>query len=1084
MNKAKVLLLFFLLLNGLSFGQLSNFTLSVTAVNETCPGNGRLNFSVSNATPGGTIIFTVYKFPDVTTPIVTTQATTFTGLVAANYRVVVTESLPNGTTNTRQRDIVVVDRIESMQLNFQKEDQTCIHRGSITVATIRGRPVSYEIISGPIIVATQTSNVFTGLTNGTYAVRVFDDCGESITQNVVIENIELVMTFGQNILSPVSCNLLNDSVIITGQDEIHYPVTVQWTVYEPNGNVNVSTQIINSGNPDSLTLSQTIPFYYGQMYRYKITVTDVCGNVFNSGDKNLNPQMEVLANVGLVDCSKKSLQLNINNIGIAPFTVSFLNSPAGFDPTLFNSSHPNFNSNFISFFNPSESLPAGNYDVQVTDSCGRTDSVVFTVNNIIPPPAVIVSQLKGCGVGFSTLSITTNNVLYDIVSAQMELAPSSYPFSLPLNLSSAIFDGKLFLTDLTSGTYKFKVTDSCGAVHDISVQVVGYQTTANTVNVIEECSSFKIDLQNTSNIPSGLITFWLQKYNPYTNQWVHPLTGMYSGGTLNSVNAISLNNNSVNSAVSTVGKFRVMKMFFSYKLPTSTDPSTTNYCFEEIKNFEFNLTPGIKNIYSFSCNNNSYQVIVEAEGTAPFRYEIISRNGSPFYIDNANASIFNSLTAGIYSFKVTDFCGNSNSRLFEVSGNVILPVMATSFCNGSVGSLSVPDFSYLQYEWWKDNATSDILSNTNALTFTPFNFSTNAGIYHVRITNPGNPNTCINFVLDYTIQNSLEEPNAGNDSETTICGTHGVIDLNVLLSANHDGNGTWSEISNSGVVLANGVWDSTTVMAGLYSFQYKVDGLCDRDDTATIKINLKNQPQRPNAFSDSNVCMHGELHLYASTVYGATYLWVGPNGFTSNDQNPVILNVNSSMQGVYTVKTILDGCESLPATTEVIVGDFSDFQMKTWCGGNKKIKVDFIDPVVNANLYEYNWIYPDGNSYLGGQHIDVAGQTGTYSVQVTNSNGCVVQKSIEINCTFCGIPKGVSANDDGDNDNFDLSCIDHIRNVKIYNRYGILIFEKENYTNEWKGYDKNEQLLPTGTYYYLITLEDGEAKSGWVYLNY
>jgi gliding motility-associated-like protein len=56
--------------------------------------------------------------------------------------------------------------------------------------------------------------------------------------------------------------------------------------------------------------------------------------------------------------------------------------------------------------------------------------------------------------------------------------------------------------------------------------------------------------------------------------------------------------------------------------------------------------------------------------------------------------------------------------------------------------------------------------------------------------------------------------------------------------------------------------------------------------------------------------------------------------------------------------------------------------------------------------------------------------------------------------------------------------------VKIYNRYGILIFEKENYTNEWKGYDKNKQLLPTGTYYYLITLEYGEAKSGWVYLNY
>jgi gliding motility-associated-like protein len=1081
----KTLILFFLLLANLSFGQLSNFSLNVTAVNETCPGNGRLNFSVSNTTSGGTVIFTVYKLPDVTTPIVTTQANTFTGLVAANYRVVGTESLPDGTTNTRQRDIVVLDRIAQMQLDFQKLNQTCTHFGSVKVQTIAGYPVSYEIISGPVTFAPQSSNIFNGLVNGNYTVKVLDGCGEFVIQNISIENTGAVLTFGENILTLENCDFLNDSVLVSAQDEIYYPVTVQYTIYEPNGTVSTSSQIINTGDPASLMLTRTVPFHNGQVYRYRIALTDACGNNFNSGEISYKPSMEVAVQVGLVSCTKKRVQISINTFGIPPFTVNFLNSPAGFNPVLFNNSHPTFNDGIIQYYNPSVDLPSGNYNVQVTDSCGKTDNVEFTVDVEFPAPTIIASQLKGCGEGFSSLLITANSQLYQIVSAELEVAPASYQTALPLNLNSNIYQDKLILENLPSGDYKFKITDGCGNVHSISTQIIGYHTTTNQVNVIEDCSSFKIDLQNVSNVTPGLATFWLQKFDPAANQWVHPVTGGSSPVGVNSLNAVSLNNSAVSNSFSAAGKFRVVKMFYSYKLPTISNISTTNYCFEEIKSFDFNLEPRIRNIYSFSCNNNSYQVIVEADGAAPFRYEIVAKNGLPFYIDNVNSSVFNNLPAGVYSFKVTDNCGNVKNRLFEVSGNVVLPVMATAFCNGSVGNLSVPYFSYLHYEWWKNNNTSQILSNSNTLTFSPFDFNTDVGIYHVRITNPGNPNTCINFVLDYTVQNSLNNPVAGSDSETTICGAHGVIDLNLLLSANHDLNGNWSEISSSGVSLVNCVWDSTNVVPGTYSFLYKVDGLCDRDDVAVVKINLKNQPQSPNAFSDSHVCVQGELHLYASTVFGATYLWSGPNGFTSNDQNPVLYNVNPLMQGEYTVKAILDGCESLPGSVEVVINDFPDFQLKTWCERNKKIRVDFVNQTTNHNLYSYYWIFPDGSIHAGTQDIELSdGQTGSYSVIVADFNGCDVQKSIQIDCTFCNIPKGVSANEDGANDNFDLSCIDDIRNVKIFNRYGVLLFEKDNYINEWKGYDKNDRLLPTGTYYYLITFYNGKPKSGWVYLNY
>ena len=69
-------ILFFL--TQFTFGQLSNFTLTVTTVNETCTANGALNFSVSNTTAGTTMLYTVYRLPNITTPISVQSATSLT----------------------------------------------------------------------------------------------------------------------------------------------------------------------------------------------------------------------------------------------------------------------------------------------------------------------------------------------------------------------------------------------------------------------------------------------------------------------------------------------------------------------------------------------------------------------------------------------------------------------------------------------------------------------------------------------------------------------------------------------------------------------------------------------------------------------------------------------------------------------------------------------------------------------------------------------------------------------------------------------------------------------------------------------
>jgi len=82
-------------------------------------------------------------------------------------------------------------------------------------------------------------------------------------------------------------------------------------------------------------------------------------------------------------------------------------------------------------------------------------------------------------------------------------------------------------------------------------------------------------------------------------------------------------------------------------------------------------------------------------------------------------------------------------------------------------------------------------------------------------------------------------------------------------------------------------------------------------------------------------------------------------------------------------------------------------------------------------------------------------------------------------------------NGDGSNDTFRIDCIENYPNNKleVYNRYGVLVFSKKNYNNDWDGTSNasgtinKDDKLPTGTYYYILTMGmDSMTKKGWVYI--
>jgi len=57
--------------------------------------------------------------------------------------------------------------------------------------------------------------------------------------------------------------------------------------------------------------------------------------------------------------------------------------------------------------------------------------------------------------------------------------------------------------------------------------------------------------------------------------------------------------------------------------------------------------------------------------------------------------------------------------------------------------------------------------------------------------------------------------------------------------------------------------------------------------------------------------------------------------------------------------------------------------------------------------------------------------------------------------------------------------------LAIFNRWGDEVFRTNNYQNDWFGFwDENQGLLPVGTYFYVLVLNDPNSTqmSGYVYI--
>ena len=205
------------------------------------------------------------------------------------------------------------------------------------------------------------------------------------------------------------------------------------------------------------------------------------------------------------------------------------------------------------------------------------------------------------------------------------------------------------------------------------------------------------------------------------------------------------------------------------------------------------------------------------------------------------------------------------------------------------------------------------------------------------------------------------------------------------------------------------------------------------------------------------------------------------------DPSTGVINLAASQPGTYTVTNTIPATTQCPAvaTTTVIVTSLPAVAVLQGCDGSAyMLQVNFDgDPVYSADTVTLIWRDAAGTQIGNGSKVEVT-LAGNYTVTVipVGNTDCEVTVTVPVADTTCQVPRGISPNNDGLNDNFDLTSLD-VKKLSIFNRYGQEVYTKSNYTNQWVGQTNGGDELPTGTYFYIIERTNGESKTGWVYVN-
>jgi hypothetical protein len=285
-----------------------------------------------------------------------------------------------------------------------------------------------------------------------------------------------------------------------------------------------------------------------------------------------------------------------------------------------------------------------------------------------------------------------------------------------------------------------------------------------------------------------------------------------------------------------------------------------------------------------------------------------------FTSNERNPSLINAqpISSGTYTLTVsTPGCNPAVSTTVVTVGSALTGITIgsnTPVCVGNNLLLSTTSQSGYTYSWTGPNGFTSTVSNPQIS-----GVNTNAaGTYVVQISSVG----CGTITRSHSVavQNI---PGIQPGSNSPVC-QGGVIYLtaNSLSGITYNWSGPNGYQSN---IQSPGISNAQAVNAGEYTLT--ISHLACGTQTLTTMVGVGSSLLGANVLSNNPLCVGQNLTLSATDRPGFTFLWSGPNGFTSTVAQPIITNVTTANTGSYAVQFTSPGCGTATRIVSIRVND-------------------------------------------------------------------------------------------------------------------------------------------------------------------
>jgi gliding motility-associated-like protein len=404
------------------------------------------------------------------------------------------------------------------------------------------------------------------------------------------------------------------------------------------------------------------------------------------------------------------------------------------------------------------------------------------------------------------------------------------------------------------------------------------------------------------------------------------------------------------------------------------------------------------------------------------------------------------LATGIYYGAISSTIGCENALRLVVTVNVNTPGIVTTtsttqtFCLSKAPTIANIQVNQPNVVWYTTATGGTPLAVNTLLTATTY--------YATLLSNT--TNGCDNATrLAITVGFENDALYQITSSDNTPCVFQGIT----YSIANGKSNYVWSVSTTGTITSGGGNADGTVTVSwgnvGTGTVSVTYINTCDETTTKTLNVTVA-------TCSDLTI---------THTVSNPT-----PN---FGDEVVFTITVNNVGQG-----TIINTLVS-----DLIPSGYTLVSSSTSAGVYDPLTGFWTIPTLNAGESETLQIrvivLPTGN-YLNVATIEISTPL---DVDPTNNTASAFVEPICLT-----VYNEFTPNSDGANDLFRIDCIESYpgNELKVYNRYGALVYSKKKYENDWdgtanvSGVINRGDMLPTGTYFYVIDIGDGTVKKGWL----